>query len=192
MGYLGMFTVDEVASNLRVSKVTIYKKLKKYETKVVLKQGKKYITEDLFNLIKKDLNVKNEVKNEVKREENINYLNQEISMDTDISFKLNKELNLKLNLDLVDILKEQLKEKDIQLKEKDKQIQELINLNKNNQVLLKQQQDKEINQFKLEDHFKEVDEKLLDLKNKMELKRKKEKSIFNFFKKVSPGDTNKK
>ena len=62
------------------------------------------------------------------------------------------------------------------------QIQELINLNKNNQVLLKQQQDKEINQLKLEDHIKEFDEKLLSLKEKMEQKRNTKKSFFNIFK----------
>ena len=87
---------------------------------------------------------------------------------------------------------EQLKEKDKQIAELQKLLEHSQRLIENNQVLLKQQQDKEINQLKLEEHFKEVDEKLLDLKNKMELKRKKEKSIFNFFKKVSPGDTNKK
>lgn len=169
-----MFTVEEVSRDLRVSKVTIYSKLKKYESKVVLKQGKKYITEDLFNLIKEELKVKSEVKNK----ENEKCVNQEVAMDKELSFNLNDSLNT----ELINILKEQLREKDIQLREKDKQIQELINLNKNNQVLLKQQQDKEINQLKLEDHFKEVDEKLLDLKNKMDKKRKKDKSIFSFFK----------
>ena len=65
-----------------------------------------------------------------------------------------------------------------QLKEKDKQIEELINLNKNNQVLLKMQQDKEVNQKLLEDHFQEVDKKLMDLKEKMELRNSKRKFRF--------------
>ena len=168
-----MFTVEEVSRDLSVSKVTIYNKLKKYESKVVLKQGKKYITEDLFNLIKEELKVKSEVKNQ----ENEKCANQEIATDREVSFKLNESLNA----DLIDILKEQLREKDIQLREKDKQIQELINLNKNNQVLLKQQQDKEINQLKLEDHIKEFDEKL-NLKEKMEQKRNTKKSFFKIFK----------
>ena len=118
-----MFTVEEVSRDLSVSKVTVYNKLKKYESKVVLKQGKKYITEDLFNLIKEELKVKSEVKNQ----ENEKCANQEIATDREVKFKLNKSLNA----DLIDILKEQLREKDIQLREKDKQIQELINLNKN-------------------------------------------------------------
>lgn len=164
-----MFTVEEVSRDLSVSKVTIYNKLKKYESKVVLKQGKKYITEDLFNLIKEELKVKSE--------ENKKCVNREIAMDRDVSFNLNNSLNA----DLIDILKEQLREKDIQLREKDKQIQELINLNKNNQVLLKQQQDKEINQLKLEGHIKEFDEKLLNLKKKMENKKNTKKSFFSIF-----------
>lgn len=58
-----MFTVEEVSRDLIISKVTLYKKLKKYEDKVVLKQGKKYITEELLELIKNELIVKSEVKN---------------------------------------------------------------------------------------------------------------------------------
>lgn len=168
-----MFTVEEVSRELSVSKVTIYNKLKKYESKVVLKQGKKYITEELFNLIKEELNVKSEVKNQ----ENKKCVNREMAMDREVSFNLNDSLNV----NLIDILKEQLREKDIQLREKDKQIQELINLNKNNQVLLKQQQDKEINQLKLENHIKEFDEKLLNLKEQMEQKRKIKKSFLKIF-----------
>ena len=168
-----MFTVEEVAMDLSVSKVTVYNKLKKYESKVVLKQWKKYITEDLLNLIKEELKVKREVKNQ----ENEKCVNQEIAVNREVSFKLNESLNA----DLIEILKEQLREKDIQLREKDKQIQELINLNKNNQVLLKQQQDKEINQLKLEEHIKEFDEKLLNLKKKMENKKNTKKSFFSIF-----------
>ena len=168
-----MFTVEEVAMDLSVSKVTVYNKLEKYESKVVLKQGKKYITEDLLNLIKEELKVKREVKNQ----ENEKCVNQEIAVNREVSFKLNESLNA----DLIEILKEQLREKDIQLREKDKQIQELINLNKNNQVLLKQQQDKEINQLKLEEHIKEFDEKLLNLKKKMENKKNTKKSFFSIF-----------
>lgn len=45
-----MYTVEEVSKQLKVSKVTIYSKLKKFDTLVVLKQGKKYITDDFINL----------------------------------------------------------------------------------------------------------------------------------------------
>ena len=58
----------------------------------------------------------------------------------------------------------------------------MINLNKNNQVLLKQQQDKENNQKLFKDHFQEVDQKLMDLRDRME-EKKNSKKIFGFFSK---------
>lgn len=169
-----MFTVDEVSKLLSVSKVTIYAKLKKYESKVVVKQGKKYVTEELLSLIKQELNLKECLKDNLKVENNTGAINQEIATDRDDLINLNQ--------DLINFLKQQLEEKDIQLREKDKQIEELINLNKNNQILLKQQQDKEINTKLLEDHFQEVDEKLMDLRERMD-EKKKSKKKFGFFSK---------
>ena len=169
-----MFTVDEVSKLLSVSKVTIYAKLKKYESKVVVKQGKKYVTEELLSLIKQELNLKECLKDNLKVENNTGAINQEVATDRDDLINLNQ--------DLINFLKQQLEEKDIQLREKDKQIEELINLNKNNQILLKQQQDKEINQKLLEDHFQEVDQKLMDLRDRME-EKKNSKKIFGFFSK---------
>ena len=169
-----MFTVEEVSKLLSVSKVTIYAKLKKYGSKVVVKQGKKYVTEELLSLIKQELNLKECLKDNLKVENNTGAINQEIATDRDDLINLNQ--------DLINFLKQQLEEKDIQLREKDKQIEELINLNKNNQVLLKQQQDKEINQKLLEDHFQEVDQKLMDLRDRME-EKKNSKKFFGFFSK---------
>ena len=169
-----MFTVEEVSKLLSVSKVTIYAKLKKYESKVVVKQGKEYVTEELLSLIKQELNLKECLKDNLKVENNTGAINQEIATDRDDLINLNQ--------DLINFLKQQLEEKDIQLREKDKQIEELINLNKNNQILLKQQQDKEINQKLLEDHFQEVDQKLMDLRDRME-EKKNSKKIFGFFSK---------
>ena len=169
-----MFTVEEVSKLLSVSKVTIYAKLKKYESKVVVKQGKKYVTEELLSLIKQELNLKECLKYNLKVENNTGAINQEIATDRDDLINLNQ--------DLINFLKQQLEEKDIQLREKDKQIEELINLNKNNQILLKQQQDKEIKQKLLEDHFQEVDQKLMDLRDRME-EKKNSKKFFGFFSK---------
>ena len=169
-----MFTVEEVSKLLSVSKVTIYAKLKKYGSKVVVKQGKKYVTEELLSLIKQELNLKECLKYNLKVENNTGAINQEIATDRDDLINLNQ--------DLINFLKQQLEEKDIQLREKDKQIEELINLNKNNQILLKQQQDKEINQKLLADHFQEVDQKLMDLRDRME-EKKNSKKFFGFFSK---------
>ena len=162
-----MFTVDEVSKFLSVSKVTIYAKLKKYESKVVVKQGKKYVTEELLSLIKQELNLKECLKDNLKVGNNTGAINQEVATDRDDLINLNQ--------DLINFLKQQ-------LEEKDKQIEELINLNKNNQILLKQQQDKEINQKLLEDHFQEVDQKLMDLRDRME-EKKNSKKFFGFFSK---------
>ncbi|MGX4601808.1 hypothetical protein [Faecalimicrobium sp. JNUCC 81] len=165
-------SIEEVAIQLGVSKTSIYNKLKlkNYKNKVVKKQGKSMVDEELFNLIKDSLKVENEVENQ-KSEKSAN---EEIAMDREGIFNLNQRLNIELL--------EQLKEKDKQIAELQRLLGESQKLIENNQVLLKQQQDKEINQLMLEDHFKEVDEKLLDLKNKMDKKRKKDKSIFSFFK----------
>ena len=169
-----MFTVEEVSKLLSVSKVTIYAKLKKHESKVVVKQGKKYVTDELLSLIKQELNLKEYLKDNLKIDNDIDAINQEISTDRDDLINLNK--------DLINILKQQLEEKDIQLREKDKQIEELINLNKNNQILLKHEQDKENNQKLLEDHFQAVDEKLMNLREELKEKRNnKNKSFFTFF-----------
>ncbi|MDU3355946.1 hypothetical protein, partial [Clostridium sp.] len=87
-----------------------------------------------------------------------------------------------LNKDYINSLKLEIQNLKDQLEKKDSQIEELINLNKNNQILLKQQQDKEINQKLLEDHFQEVDEKLMDLRERMD-EKKKSKKKFGFFSK---------
>ncbi|KFX54734.1 hypothetical protein HYH39_17860 [Clostridium botulinum] len=150
-----MYTVEEASKQLKVSKVTIYSKLKKFDTMVVLKQGKKYITDDLFKLIQDDLKVRNADNNNLNLNNNIN-LNDEIAMDTEDLINLNK--------DLVNTLMEQ-------LREKDRQISELHKLIENNQVLLKQE--KEVNQIQLEEHIRELDIKLNDVKENMD-KRKEE------------------
>lgn len=166
--------VDEVAKELKVSKTAIYNKLKlkEFRRKVVKKQGKSMIDEELFNLIKDSLKVKNEVKNEVEYkgyiEESKDEVKSEIAMDREGSLNLNKSL--------IDTLI-------AQLEEKDKQIAELHKLIENNQVLLKKEQETKINILEFEDHFKEVDNKLSSIKEKMN-QRKEKKSFFkNFFKK---------
>lgn len=154
-------SIEEVAIQLGVSKTSIYNKLKlkEYKSRVVKKHGKSMVDDELFNLIQDGLKLKSKVENK----KNEKSAKQEIAIDEDGLFNFNQEL-------IRNLIE--------QLKEKDKQIEELINLNKNNQVLLKQQQDKEVNQKLLEDHFQEVDKKLMDLKEKMELRNSKRKFGF--------------
>ncbi|MBD7916467.1 hypothetical protein H9660_15085 [Clostridium sp. Sa3CUN1] len=157
-------TVEETAIELGVSKTTIYNKLKlkQYKCKIVKKQGKSMVDDSLFNLIKESLKVKNIVENE----EIDSDVNEEISIDREGLFNLNQELIENL-LD--------------QLKEKDKQIAELHKLIENSQVLLKEEQKKSEQQLYLAEHFEEVDNKLQDLREKMEQRKNDKKSFFKIF-----------
>ena len=159
-------TVEEVAIQLGVSKTTIYNKLKlkEYKELIVKKQGKLMVDDGLLNLIQESLKLKNEVENE-----NLNNsVDEEISIDEDGLLNLNKEL-------IGNLLE--------QLKEKDKQIAELHKLIENSQILLKEEQKKLDKQLYLEEHFEEVDNKLQDLREKMEQKRNEKKSFFKIFSK---------
>ena len=159
-------TVEETAIYLGVSKTTIYNKLKlkEYKSMIVKKQGKSMIDDGLFNLLQESLKIQNEVKND-KIENNVN---TEISIDEEGLFNLNKEL--------IDNLLNQ-------LKEKDKQIAELHKLIENSQILLKEEQKKSEQQLYLAEHFEEVDNKLQDLREKMDQKRNEKKSFFKIFSK---------
>ena len=159
-------TVEETAIQLGVSKTTIYNKLKlkEHKSKLVKKQGKSMIDDSLFNLIQEGLKVQNEFENK----EIENDVNAETSIDEDGLLNLNKEL--------IDNLLEQ-------LKEKDKQISELHKLIENNQILLKEEQKKSEQQLYLAEHFEEVDNKLQDLREKMEQKRNEKIKLFKIFSK---------
>lgn len=92
-----------------------------------------------------------------------------------------------MNQTLTDALIEQLKETKLQLNVKDLQINNLNErlkqeqeLNKNNQVLqLRQPQETK----QLEEHFALVDEKLISLRNQMELKEPEKGFLKRIFKK---------
>jgi len=163
-----LYDINKVSELTGVSKVTIYKKIKKLkelEPFIVRKDDKTYILQDGLKLIKEQLTVNKKVNLEVESETAIE----------GISTKLT------INKELINLLTEQLKEKDIQLKEKDKQIAELHKLIENSQILLKEEQKKKDQQLYLEEHFEEVDNKLQDLREKMEQKRNDKKSFFKIF-----------
>ena len=122
------------------------------------------IDDSLFNLIQEGLKVQTEVENK----EIENGVNAEISIDEEGLLNLNKEL-------IENLLN--------QLKEKDKQIAELHKLIENSQILLKEEQKKSDKQLYLEEHFEEVDNKLQDLREKMEQRKNDKKSFFKIFSK---------
>lgn len=159
-------TVEETAIQLGVSKTTIYNKLKlkDFKSRIVKKQGKSMIDDDLFKLIQEGLKYQNQFDYD-----NIDFdINSETSIDEDDLLNLNKEL--------IENLLEQ-------LKEKDKQISELHKLIENSQILLKEEQKKTDQQLYLSEHFEEVDNKLQDLREKMEQKRNEKKGLFKIFSK---------
>lgn len=163
-------SVEEVATELGVSKTAIYNKLKldEYKDMVIKKQGRSMINEQLFNFIKENLKFKNVVDEDNKE---IPVIDEDKKKDKKEDKK--DEAIVKLNDVAVNCLVDQ-------LKEKDKQIQELHRLIENSQILLKQEQKNCESQMQLEEHFKEVDKKLETLKAKMEDRR--EKKRFSFFK----------
>lgn len=166
-------SVDEVSSELGVSKTAIYNKLKlkMYKDRLVKKQGKIMIDEGLFNLIQDSLKVKSDGLNEKNSEAEKPY----IAMDLEGSFNLNEEF--------IRDLQNQIKEKDKQIAQLHDLLAKSQSLIENSQVLLKQEQDKEKNKtLQLEQHFAEVDEKLMDLREKMENKKHTKKNFFSFFK----------
>ncbi|MGY5241215.1 hypothetical protein [Clostridium tertium] len=164
-----MYDINKVSELTGVSKVTIYKKIKKLkelEPFIVHKDDKIYVLEDGLKLIKEHLTVNKNVNSEVESEIAI----EGIPMD------------LTINKELINLLTDQLKEKDIQLKEKDKQIAELHKLIENSQILLKEEQKKTDQQLYLAEHFEEVDNKLQDLRERMEQRRNDKNEKKSFFK----------
>ena len=87
------------------------------------------------------------------------------------------------NKDYLTLLKSENEFLKEQLEEKDKQISELHKLIENSQILLKEEQKKSEQQLYLAEHFEEVDNKLQDLKEKMEQKRNEKIKIFKIFSK---------
>lgn len=166
-----MYDINKVSELTGVSKVTIYKKIKKIkelEPFIVRKDDKTYILEDGLRLIKEQLTVNNKVNSEIESEVAIEGISTELT----------------INKELINLLTEQLKEKDTQLKEKDKQIAELHKLIENSQILLKEEQKKSDKQLYLEEHFEEVDNKLQDLREKMEQRKSNNKSFLKIFSKL--------
>lgn len=169
-----LFTVEEIALKLNVSKVTIYNKLKNYEDKIIIKNGIKYIDKDLLNLIKGDIRKRNpklKVYDLLKIKE-MNSKNKEYSNDDAAA--------------MINYIISQLDEKDRQITEKDKQIQELIKINKLHSESL--QNEIAVNEEKLKEHFEKLDKSLYEIREKMnnrkeESQRGLKRFLKNLFKK---------
>lgn len=177
-------SVAEVSVLTGLSKVSIYNKikLKELEKYVVKNKGITYISDEGINLIFKGLNFKDDTLNGFTNGLNIDREDVAISIkNTDF-----KEFKLELkefNKEYLNSLKSENEFLKKQLDEKDKQISELHKLIENSQILLKEEQKKSEQQLYLAEHFEEVDNKLQDLREKMEQKRNEKIKLFKIFSK---------
>ena len=151
-------SIEVVAEELGISKTAIYKKLKKekYKSSIIKENGKMMLKEELVEELKRDRRKKRKVENfkDIEIVEKVN----------DVEVLVN---NVEKNNDrVIEILLKQ-------IEEKDNQINKLHDLIENNQIIIKNQQEKD--QLKLEEHFKEIDKKLFEIRD-----RNKKKRIFFF------------
>jgi len=154
-----LYTISEVSELIKLSKVSIYKKLKLKEMQehITKKQGITYINDIGLTLIKDRLK-------DIKKEEP-----QKDTAETE------KAQDTVLEDDVLTINRELIKALLEQLKEKDNQIHELHRLVENGQVLLK---DKPQDIKLLEEHFQDLDNKFMDIRQDMQERKEPQKGIF--------------
>lgn len=147
-------SVAVVSEELGISKASIYKKLKseKYKSLITIENGKMMIGEELLEVLKPRRNKKSKI---------------EIIKDVEIvEQKEIIEENKNSEDKVLDILMKQLEEKDIQ-------INRLYDLIENNKAIIKRKEQVEEERLKLEEHFKEIDKKLADIRDGKNKRRKK-------------------
>lgn len=159
-------SIDIVSKELWISKDIIYKRLKEEEYKklIIKENGITKVNDQLYELLKSKVKGRKveEVKNvEIVEKENLDLLEVETKEE---------------NSNVVNILLKQIKEKDIQ-------INRLHDLIENNQILIKNSQEREKEQVSLENHFKDIDKKLLEIRDKNKI-RKDKKRKSNIFQKI--------
>jgi len=183
-----LYNVEQIANLTKVSKVTIYRKLKLNQVKpyIITKQGKAYVDEHGFHVITELLNV---ITNDT---DNVNYKETEQAMTLEeqdllheTSCNNNVITGLKSEIDFLRSLLEKHSSKSeieflhSQLEEKDRQLESKDKLLENMQILVKVEQSKQQNDIPLlEAHFEELDNKLIEIKDKMQKKEKDHKGIF--------------
>lgn len=169
-----LYTVQQVSNKLKVSKVTIYNKLKlkEYKARIIKRRGQAMIDDDLVNMIKDGIKFTTKFIDTDNIDTPIEPQNADnIILDEDV---------LNLNKELIKALLEQLHQKDKQMEEKDIQIAGLHKLIENNQVLLKEKPQKDI--LLLKEHFQYLDNKLIDIKEQMDIKEPKKGLLQKLFK----------
>ena len=153
-------SIEDVSKELGISKAAIYRKLKsdEYKKYIVKENGKMMLTEILLDKLK--LNTRKKKVEDIQEVEIVEKKELEV---INKNYKDDKS-------DVVGILLNQINEKNLQ-------INRLHDLIENNQVLIKNQQEREKEQLKLEEHFREIDKKLIEIRNQ----KKKKSTLKEFF-----------
>lgn len=162
-------SIDSVSKELGISKAIIYKRLKEEEYKklIIKENGITKINEQLYELLRSKIKGR-----KVEEVENVEIVDKVDKEDIDLLEVETKEENN----NVVNILLKQIEEKDIQ-------INRLHDLIENNQILIKNSQEREKEQLSLESHFKDIDKKLIEIRDKNNI-RKNEKIKSNIFKRI--------
>ena len=169
-------SIKDIAISLGVTKMTIYRKLKvkMLKSHIIVKQGVQYLDDDGLTLLTKMLNPSREnVNTNVKSNVADDITNSEIATDTqDYINSLKSE---------IEFLRSESQEKNLQISDLNIRLSSEQELHKNTQILFKQQQPQDIKL--LEEHFNDLDNKLIDIKDKM-LERKDLNEKKSFFSKI--------
>ena len=172
-----VYTIKKVSELVNLSKASIYNRLKSHELQkhITKKQGVTYLDEIGLKLIQSSLKDFEEVDiKDFKIKPSNGALDDEIATDIDVSIMDNDYRNhLKIENEK---LWDELQEKNLQLKDKDLQIHELHKLVENSQVLLKEKPHQDV--LQLEEHFQDLDNKLIEIKEKMQNKDQDHRGIF--------------
>jgi len=169
-------SIKDISIALGVTKMTIYRKLKvkMLKSHIIVRQGVQYLDEEGLTLLTKMLNPSCEnVNSNVKSDVTDDITNSEIATDTqDYINSLKSE---------IEFLRSESREKNIQISDLNIRLSSEQELHKNTQILFKQQQPQDIKL--LEEHFNDLDNKLIDIKDKM-LERKDLNEKKSFFSKI--------
>ena len=169
-------SIKDIAISLGVTKMTIYRKLKvkMLKSHIIVKQGVQYLDDDGLTLLTKMLNhSRKNVNTNVKSNVAGDITNSEIATDTqDYINSLKSE---------IEFLRSESQEKNLQISDLNIRLSTEQELHKNTQILFKQQQPQDIKL--LEEHFNDLDNKLIDIKDKM-LERKDLNEKKSFFSKI--------
>jgi len=168
-----LYTVQEVADKLHISKVTIYKKLKltKLSEMTIMQNEQIMICDELIGLINDSLKTKRDFIDDDKMAvETVETEDLQVNSDELTAYKI-----------LTETLIKQLTEKDNQINDYSERLKQSLELNRNSQVLLKDKPHEDI--LLLEEHFQDLDSKLEEVKENMK-RRKSSQKTKGFFSKI--------